>query len=52
MCKQSYSTVRGGTAAKTQTQMLRFFKAHINGLQGSNRYGIETGVLSLEGVFQ
>lgn len=40
----------GGTDAETQTQMLRRFKSFINGLQGSNRYGIEAGVLGLEGV--
>lgn len=40
----------GGTDAETQTQMLRRFKTFINGLQGSNRYGIEAGVLSIEGV--
>ena len=40
----------GGTNAETQTQMLRRFKTMINGLQGSNRYGIEAGVLSIEGV--
>lgn len=40
----------GGTDAETQTQMLRRFKTFINGLQGSNRYGIEAGVLGLEGV--
>ena len=40
----------GGTDAETQTQMLRRFKYMINGLQGSNRYGIMVGVLGLEGV--
>lgn len=40
----------GGTDAETQTQMLRRFKYFINGLQGSNRYGIMAGVLGLEGV--
>ena len=40
----------GGTDAETQTQMLRRFKTFINGLQGSNRYGIEAGVLGIEGV--
>jgi uncharacterized phage protein gp47/JayE len=40
----------GGTDAETQTEMLRRFKLFINGLQGSNRYGIEAGVLGLEGV--
>lgn len=40
----------GGTDAETQTQMLRRFKAYINGLQGSNRFGIMAGVLGLEGV--
>jgi hypothetical protein len=30
--------------------MLRRFKYYINGLQGSNRYGIMAGVLGVEGV--
>lgn len=40
----------GGTDAETQTQMLRRFKYYVNGLQGSNRYGLMAGVLGLEGV--
>ena len=40
----------GGTDPETQTQMLRRFKYMINGLQGSNRYGIMAGVLGIEGV--
>lgn len=40
----------GGTDAETQTQMLQRFKYMINGLQGSNKYGIMAGVLGLEGV--
>lgn len=40
----------GGTDAETQTQMLNRFKMMINGLQGSNTYGIKAGVLSLSGV--
>lgn len=40
----------GGTDAETQTQMLRRFKYMINGLQGSNRYGVMAGVLGVEGV--
>lgn len=40
----------GGTNAETQTEMLRRFKYFINGLQGSNRFGIMAGVLGLEGV--
>lgn len=40
----------GGTDKETQTQMLRRFKYMINGLQGSNKYGIQAGVLGLEGV--
>lgn len=40
----------GGTDAETQTQMLRRFKYYVNGLQGSNRYGIMAGILGLEGV--
>lgn len=40
----------GGTDAETQTQMLRRFKYMINGLQGSNRYGIMAGILGIEGV--
>lgn len=41
---------KGGTDAETQTQMLRRFKYYINGLQGSNKYGIMAGVLGIEGV--
>ena len=44
------SQALGGTDAETQTQMLRRFKYFINGLQGSNRYGIMAGVLAVEGV--
>ncbi len=44
------SQATGGTDAETQTQMLRRFKYFINGLQGSNRYGIMAGVLGVEGV--
>ena len=40
----------GGTNEETQTEMLRRFKNYINGLQGSNRYGLKAGVLSVEGV--
>lgn len=40
----------GGTDAETQTQMLRRFKYMINGLQGSNHYGVMAGVLAIEGV--
>ena len=40
----------GGTDAETQTQMLKRFKYMINGLQGSNRYGIIAGILGIEGV--
>ncbi len=44
------SQATGGTDAETQTQMLRRFKYFINGLQGSNKYGIMAGVLGVEGV--
>ena len=44
------SKATGGTDVETQTQMLKRFKYMINGLQGSNYYGISAGVLSLEGV--
>lgn len=40
----------GGADAETQTQMLNRFKMMINGLQGSNSFGIQAGVLSLNGV--
>ena len=40
----------GGTDAETPTQMLRRFKYMINGLQGSNKYGLMAGVLGIEGV--
>ena len=48
-CNNPYKAI-GGTNAETQTQMLRRFKYYINGLQGSNRYGIMAGLLGLEGV--
>lgn len=36
----------GGMDAETDTEMLRRFKYYINGLQGSNKYGIMAGVLA------
>ena len=44
------TSATGGTDAETSTQMLRRFKYYINGLQGSNKYGIMAGVLGVEGV--
>lgn len=40
----------GGMDEETDTQMLRRFKLYINGLQGSNKYGIMAGVLGLQEV--
>jgi len=40
----------GGANAETDTELLTRFKAYINGLQGSNYYGLKSGVLSVDGV--
>lgn len=40
----------GGADNETESEMLARFKEFINGLQGSNEYGIRYGVRALEGV--
>lgn len=40
----------GGTNEESETEMLTRFKKYINGLQGTNNYGLLSAVLSLEGV--
>lgn len=40
----------GGTDEETETAMLSRFKKYINGLQGTNNYGLLSAVLGLEGV--
>lgn len=40
----------GGTNEETQSELLARFKTFINGLQGTNIYGIESKVMALEGV--
>lgn len=40
----------GGENEETETQMLKRFKEFINGLQGTNNYGLLAAVLALEGV--
>jgi len=40
----------GGTNDETETEMLSRFKQYINGLQGTNSYGLESSILSIEGV--
>ena len=41
---------QGGLDEETDTQMLKRFKYYINGLQGSNKYGIMAGVLARNDV--
>lgn len=40
----------GGTNEETETEMLARFKTYINGLQGTNPYGLKSAVLAIEGV--
>lgn len=40
----------GGTDKETDTETLERFRTYINGLQGTNKYGIKSGVLAIEGV--
>jgi uncharacterized phage protein gp47/JayE len=40
----------GGADGETESEMLSRFKEYINGLQGSNEYGLRAGVTALEGV--
>lgn len=40
----------GGTDDETETEMLGRFKKYINGLQGTNNYGLLSSVLGVEGV--
>ena len=40
----------GGADTESDTEMLARFKEYINGLQGTNEYGIESGVLAIDGV--
>lgn len=40
----------GGADEESETEMIARFKTYINGLQGSNLYGLKAGVLALEEV--
>lgn len=40
----------GGTSEETKSELLARFKTFINGLQGTNIYGVKSRVLSLSGV--
>ena len=40
----------GGANEETETEMLARFKTYINGLQGSNLYGLKAGILALSEV--
>ena len=40
----------GGTNTETETELLARFKQYINGLQGTNTYGLKSKVLGLPGV--
>lgn len=40
----------GGSNEETETEVLSRFKTYINGLQGSNIYGMESAILAIEGV--
>lgn len=40
----------GGSDGESDTEMLARFKTYINGLQGTNYYGLKAGVLAIDGV--
>ena len=40
----------GGADEETDTEMLSRFKTYINGLQGTNEYGLKAGLLAVDGV--
>lgn len=40
----------GGADSESDTEMLARFKNYINGLQGTNYYGLKSGVLGIDGV--
>lgn len=42
--------ITNGTNEETDSQLLARFKIFINGLQGGNKYGIQSAVLSIPGV--
>lgn len=44
------SMATGGVDNETETETLGRFKTYINGLQGSNYYGLKAGVLALDDV--
>ena len=40
----------GGADTESETEMLQRFKTYINGLQGTNYYGLKSGILAIDGV--
>lgn len=40
----------GGADTESEAEMLQRFKTYINGLQGTNYYGLKSGILSIDGV--
>lgn len=40
----------GGSDGESDTEMLARFKTYINGLQGTNYYGLKSGILAVDGV--
>ena len=40
----------GGVDTESDAEMLQRFKTYINGLQGTNFYGLKAGILSIDGV--
>jgi uncharacterized phage protein gp47/JayE len=44
------SKISGGTDSESDSQMLERFKKYVNGLQGTSYYGMQAGILALEGV--
>lgn len=44
------SKAYGGSDGESESEMLARFKAFINGLQGTNYYGLKAGVLAIDGV--
>lgn len=47
---ENASKAVGGTEDETETEMLTRFKEYINGLQGTNVYGLKSAILQNEGV--
>lgn len=44
------SKIQGGADEKTDSELLARFRTYINGLQGSNTFGVKAAVLAVDGV--